>query len=451
MQSDSDDDYFERSPRSESAVEEELDDLRSENEQLKTEQAHLLDTALRLSEELEDLKVNMDMHLVTEHEELNAELQAYQSLVNTMRDLTKADGQIDEWMNVSGDSEPSTPLEPPADTFVPTASLLRELGDEADMKVLSFLAVSQTLQGGNWMKAKYPVGCPQFFQDLKFHYQLNRNWLGGDAIIPSDRSVNMRFDMYFPGFPASVVAEIMWRLFSSEEHSRAMTRCDRMSFETIHEACDAKTGDRSKLFLMKNPIQGSDRVQQIRLTCRRTRRQVARSTLTIPRLGRARRNGESTKRMRCDEEPGNVDAFVVSQSSTKLFPVPFDLNTKEIQGHMIRGAYAWQEGEGSRIVVVISYPSEFLYNGQHVLSGNATYAFNNTGNVTKWFARLVEHAAGQFIQYMVEEVLHRRGRGVTLVPDSASSGEEEEEIVRVVEIPKEATEFLKGLASTTKW
>jgi hypothetical protein len=435
---------------------EEVADLLAENDRLKGEQTKLLDTILRLSDNLKDLRSNLDLSLIAENEELNAELQAYRTLVETLKDLSPDEAQH-EWAKVSGDvvSAPKSENDEGDDTvsiYKPSASLLRELADEADMKVLSFLAVSQTLQGGNWVKAKYPVGAPSFFQELKFHYQLGKNWLGREVSDPSDRCLNMRFDMFFPGFPASVVAEIVWRLFCSEEHSRVMIRSDQMKFETLHESCDPKSGDRVKLYTLKNPIRGTEKVQQIKLMCRRTRRHVARSTLTIPHISRSRKSGSGNpaKRARSDDDVGNVDAHVVSQSSTKLFPVPYLANSEEIQGQMIRGAFAWQEPEGSRIVAVISYPADYLYNGQHRLSGNATYAFNEAGNVTKWFAKLVEHAAGQFIQYMLEETLHRRGRGVTLAPDSASSAEEEEEI-RVVEMPAEASEFLKGLAETTKW
>ena len=236
-----------------------------------------------------------------------------------------------------------------------------------------------------------------------------------------------------------------------------MTRCDQMMFKTIHESCDPKSGDRVKLFTLHNPLKDSDKVQQLKLMCRRTKRQVARSTLTIPRIIRSRKSNNnndshhSVKRARSEDDIGNVDAYVVSQSSTRLFPIPYVPNTEEVQGQMIRGAFVWQEAEGTRIVCVVCYPADYLYNGQHRLTGNATYAFNEAGNVTKWFAKLVEHAAGQFIQYMLEETLHRRGRGVLLMPESASSADDEEEEIRVAEIPAEASEFLKGLAITTKW
>jgi len=437
---------------------EEVADLLVENERLKKDHTRLLDTVMRLSDHLKDLRSQVDPSLVIENEELYEELKAYRALVENLKELSP-EPTDDEWAKVAGDNaQAPSPKDAQEEESVedsiykPSASLIRELADEADMKVLSFLAVSQTLRGGNWVKAKYPVGAPSFFQDLKFHYQLGRDWLGREVDDPRNSCVNMRFDMFFPWFSSSVVSEIVWRLFCSEEHSRLMTRCDNdMKFDTIHEACDPKTGDRLKLFTLQNPVVVTGKVQQLKLMGRRTKREVARSTLTLPRISRSRKsNGHASKRSRTDDVAGNVEAYVVSQSSTKLFSAPYVPNVEEIHGQMIRGAFVWQEPEGSRIVCVISYPAEYLYNGQHKLSGNATYAFNEAGNVTKWFAKLVEHAAGQFIQFMLEETLHRRGRGVPLIPDSSSSTEEEEEI-RVAEIPVEATEFLRNLAGTTKW
>ena len=338
----------------ESSKDDEWEFLEFENQLLKAEQTRLLDSILALSRNLKELSSEVDSSLILENEELSEELKVYRNLVGTLKNLSPGILEDDEWGKVSGDIPGATEEEEVQGSFKPSKALLKELTEEADMKVLSLLAASQCLQGGNWIKAKYPVGAPIFFQDLKFHYQLGKNWLGQDIIDQNDRSLNMRFDMVFPGFPASVASEIAWRLFCSEEQQRIITRCDSLTCTRVYESCDPKTGDRVQLQFMENPLKETNKIQTIPLSCRRTRRLVARSTLSIPRLSRSKRKDKLSKRARSDENVGNVDAYVISQSSTKLFPIPKRHNTELIQGQVIRGSFTWQEPEGARIVCVIS-------------------------------------------------------------------------------------------------
>jgi hypothetical protein len=411
----------------------------TENEQLKAERSALLQKLLSLTHLVEAAVRGQEKEVVDENLQLSAELGSHREMFNSLMSLLP-DMSAELPQGADGDQKPAL------------TSLLCEIADEAELKVLNLLSASQSMQGGNWKRAKYnaSLALPDFFSDLKLHYQLGHD------------NLQMRFDIFFPGFTEKVVTEIVWRLFSSREHARRIIRSDALELETIEDVVlDPKTGARAKVVRFENKLTNVEGgFQETIMGCGKRRSTLARSTLAppkVPRKGakRAKTDGAASAAASATttsgkpaklvvEDWGDQDCSVVSVSSTMLYPMPARDKCLPISGQFVQGAIMWTEKDGVRLAMALSYPNEYRFNGTTRLDENHI-AFTPSGNVSMWLTRLVEHAASQFVSFMLEETLHRQGRNAQLAPDS-QGGNAEASVVRVSELSSAAAKFLQRLA-----
>lgn len=400
--------------------EKEIDFLISDNEKLRKERTRLLDTFVALTHALETQEKQVDPSILKENEELTAELKAHTLLLESLKELSGVGYGFNEFEQQLNDHEqeeqeaeaneankrPKLAV-PQNGALKPSSPMLDELADAAQMAVLTFLSTSQTLRGGNWVRAKYPVhvSLPSYFRELKFHYQLGRDILGGQV---NGSCVNLRFDMFFPGFSPSSVSEVTWRMFCSEEHARRITRSDSVVLEVLEDTCDTRSGERVKVLKFQNRFKDSKNVQQAALVCCKRRRTLSKSTLVAPQVkieqtssvdegdyvsplsssSSLNSSSNNNKKVSVDrmlkltpDDVGTCECIVASTSSTKLYPIAKGDNVIDVEGKMLQGSICWEENGGTRVVVLISYPADFRYDG-FINIQQGGLAFTQNGSVS---------------------------------------------------------------------
>jgi len=249
----------------------------------------------------------------------------------------------------------------------------------------------------------------------------------------------------------------VWRFFGSQEYTRRIIRSNNLTLDTLEELMlDPKTGARAKVFRFENRMTNNC-VQECIMGCSKRPSRLAKSILVAPSV----RQSSKAKRARTEaahgdnhsvaaaaaastpsvliteDDVGNQACHVVSFASTTLYPAQPRETSTEFEGSFVQGAVTWSENGGCRLVVVLSYPNEYRFNGTTRLDENHV-AFSPSGNVTIWLARLVEHAAQQFVTFVLEETLRRQGRDAQTADPNA--------VARVSELSSAASKFLQSLA-----
>jgi len=237
--------------------------LAEQNEQLRQERAILMEKFVTLTELVEQTIIGQEKEVFEANQELQQQLESHREMLQSLMALLP-DSHSDQDPGI-GDVKSSL------------SALLSDIADEAELKVMALLAASQNLIGGRWKRAKYnpALGLPEFFSDLKMHYMLGEDHL------------QIRFDAFFPGFAEKVVAEILWRVFGSQEYSRRITSSECLNIETVDEmVLDPRTGARAKVIRFDNKLKEPEgHLQEAVFGCSRRRRTLAKSTLATPRVG----------------------------------------------------------------------------------------------------------------------------------------------------------------------
>ena len=334
----------------------ELEDLRDENNRLREERSQFLSKIGELQMKVETMRERGSTDMRVENELLRAQLEEHKRFVGCFKRLC--------------DGAPSS---------LNARHLIYKQGaDSAQAHVLALISQSQAEE---WVEAIVPPNANIPYQNFSMFYKFKTDYGEGEVAKlgngsaadkrPRER-LNVRVDVLFPGLDSSQIAEFFWTSFSDTTVQQRLYRVK--GIELTQLADDMPDKDTKMVYYRERSDGKKD--QDLVMICNRRRREVAKSTLSLP---------QKVRGTQIVPDLGKVGAQVLVMSTTQHSVAPQFDNATRITSMFVQGAVVWNVGSDARLSVVFSIPEDFSIKAVQGL----TDIVDRKGQVTEKFAEVL--------------------------------------------------------------